>query len=119
MIVQRIYLAGPYSHALDEVRQERFEALTVEAARLMALGHQVYSPITHGHVLAKAGDLPTSWRYWEETCKGFILDWADQMAVLTLDGWRESVGVTAEMRLARMCGKPIFFLMQHVKEALS
>ena len=27
--------------------------------------------------------------------------------VLTLDGWRESVGVAAEMKLARNMGKPI------------
>jgi len=110
MTEKRIYLAGPYTHASAEVRQARFEALTAEAARLMALGHQVYSPITHGHVIAQAGKLPTSWPYWADTCKGFVIDWAEALAVLMLDGWRTSTGVSAEIRLARAFAKTVYHL---------
>ncbi|MBX3452499.1 MAG: DUF1937 family protein [Planctomycetaceae bacterium] len=34
----------------------------------------------------------------------------DEVVVLTLDGWRESAGVQAEIRIAGELGKPVRYL---------
>jgi nucleoside 2-deoxyribosyltransferase len=105
-----IYLASPYSHPDDRVRQARFEAACRTAAELMRQGHVVFSPIAHSHGIAKYG-LPLDWRFWERHDRRF-LEVCDALAVLALDGWRESVGVHAEMQIARELEKPIRFLSQ-------
>lgn len=97
------YLAGPYSHADRAVRLARFEALNKAAADLIAEGHHVYSPISHTHPIAEAGDLPKDWQFWEAYDRIFLaMSW--RVVVLTLDGWRESKGVTAELAIAREFG---------------
>ena len=101
-----IYLATPYSDADPAVMQFRFESVTAAAAELMSRGQHVFSPITHSHPIAQVGHLPVEWDYWEVYDKR-LLAICDQLYVLTLDGWQESVGVAAEMKLARNMGKPI------------
>lgn len=104
-----IYLAGPYSHELAKVRQERFEALTKKAAELMRAGHVVYSPITHGHTIAMAHTLPMDFIYWKGQCFE-MLRHARQLTVLRLPGYVDSVGVTAEIKLALDLHLPIEYI---------
>jgi hypothetical protein len=103
-----IYLATPYSHDDPAVMQARFEAVNAAAAELMSRGQHVFSPISHSHPISVVGDLPVEWDYWEAYDKR-LLAICDQLYVLTLDGWQESVGVAAEMKLARSMGKPVRF----------
>jgi hypothetical protein len=93
------YLACPYSHASRNIRCARFDGANAAAARLMAQGHHVYSPISHTHPIAEAGDLPLGWDFWEAYDRIFI-GMSGLVVVLTLDGWRESKGVTAELAIA-------------------
>lgn len=102
----KIYLACPYSHPDSDVRQARFEAVNVVAAKLMRAGHIVYSPISHSHPIAEAGGLPLGWDYWERVDREFIA-WADAVHVFCLDGWKESRGVQAEIKMAAEMGKPV------------
>ena len=44
--------------------------------------------------------MPVEWDYWEAYDKR-LLAMCDQLYVLTLDGWYESVGVTAEIKPAQ------------------
>ena len=39
-----------------------------------------------------------------------MLEASDVLCVLVLDGWKDSVGVTAEILHARSLGKPIVYL---------
>ena len=71
-------------------------------------GHIVFSPIVHSHPLVAFG-LPTAWPAWERIDRSF-LERCDEVAVLMLDGWDQSVGVRAELRIARELGKPVRFL---------
>jgi len=103
-----IYLAGPYSHPDSAIREQRFHAACVAAARLMRAGHFVYSPIAHGHPIAAHG-LPTDWRFWEPHDRRF-LEQCDEVVVLMIDGWRESRGVQAEIQIAGELGKPVRYL---------
>jgi len=105
-----IYLASPYSHPDERVRQQRFDAACQATAALMRAGLIVFSPIAHSHPLTRYG-LPGDWQFWErydrahmEVCTG--------LAVLMLDGWKESKGVQAEIAIARQLSKPVIFIAQ-------
>lgn len=100
-----IYLAGPYSHPDHHVRCERFRALTELAARLLKIGINVYSPITHSHPMTEFLDLPTGWEFWERVDREYI-NRCELMLVATLDGWKQSVGVQAEIVIAKKLNIP-------------
>ena len=53
--------------------------------------------------------LPDDWQFWQRHDRRY-LDVCDEVVVLMLDGWRESVGVQAEIAIARELGKPVTFL---------
>jgi nucleoside 2-deoxyribosyltransferase len=103
-----IYLASPYSHPDAAVRQHRFEEACRAAAALLRAGVSVLSPIAHSHPIAKYG-MPTSWDYWSRLDREYLAH-SDVLAVLTLPGWRESVGVQAEIRLAGELGMPVVYV---------
>jgi nucleoside 2-deoxyribosyltransferase len=103
-----IYLASPYSHVDAVVREQRFRAACQATARLIAAGHIVFSPIVHGHPLVHHG-LPTDWPFWERFDRDHLVR-CDEAVVLMLDGWQESVGVAAEIRIAAELGKPVRYL---------
>jgi nucleoside 2-deoxyribosyltransferase len=103
-----IYLASPYSHPDATIREARFQAACRAAAALIRAGHAVYSPIAHSHPIAAYG-LPTDWSYWERDARLHLKTRAE-VVVLTLDGWRESVGVAAELAIAAELGLPVRYL---------
>jgi nucleoside 2-deoxyribosyltransferase len=103
-----IYLASPYSHPDATVRDARFQAVCRAAAALIRAGQHVFSPIAHSHAIATYG-LPTDWAYWESAARAH-LETSDEVVVLTLDGWRESIGVAAEIAIAAELGKPVRYL---------
>lgn len=75
----------------------------------MGAGLYVFSPISHTHPIAEAGDLPRDWRYWE----GYdyaILSGCGCLAVLMLEGWRKSVGVSGELGIADTLELPTVYL---------
>ena len=100
-----IYLASPYSHPHAIVRELRFQDACLATAQLFRAGQNVFSPILHGHPLTVHG-LPTDWSYWERFDRDHIQR-CDRMIVLMVDGWRESVGVTAEIQIAAELGRSI------------
>ncbi|MFQ5732136.1 MAG: DUF1937 family protein [Planctomycetaceae bacterium] len=104
-----IYLASPYSHPDPAVRERRFQAACLAAAQLMRASHTVFAPIVHSHPLVDYG-LPTDWSYWERQDREHLAR-CDEVVVLLLDGWRESRGVQAEVRLAENLGKPVRYLV--------
>ena len=106
MIKPIIYLATPYSHPDPQIRLKRFETVNTVAAHLMNKGEIVFSPISHGHGIALQHELPTSWDYWEESCKSFIYH-CDILYVLLVDGWQESQGVQEEIKVAKQFNKEI------------
>lgn len=104
-----VYLATPYSHPDPEVRRRRFDVANQVAAKLMGRGLHIFSPISHTHPIAEAGDLPKGWEFWERYDR-MIIRCCSGMFVLMQDGWKESVGVRAEMRYASEVGIPVKML---------
>jgi hypothetical protein len=109
-----IYLASPYSHDDPAVRQARFESACRCAAYLMRAGHHVLSPIAYTHTISEAGGLPVDWTFWERFDRRFITA-CDKLWVLCIPGWRESSGVTAEIKIARQQGKPVWYVVQKIR----
>ena len=103
-----IYLASPYSHSEANIREQRFRAVCRMAAELMRQGQVVFAPIVHGHPLVGHG-LPSDWPFWERFDREHLRR-CDELVVLMLDGWRESIGVAAELRIAAELGKPVRYL---------
>ena len=103
-----IYLASPYTHPDSGVRQQRFEAACRAAAALIRQGKTVFSPVAHSHPICRFG-LPGDWGFWERHDLEHLAV-CDEVVVLKLDGWRESVGVQAEVAQAWALGKPVTFL---------
>lgn len=104
-----IYLASPYSHEDKAVEAARFESVCKVAAALMREGQMVFSPIAHTHPIALAGDLPRGFDYYAAYDE-LMISRCDELYVLMLDGWRESVGVTAEVEIARRLGKRVRYV---------
>ena len=100
-----IYLASPYSHPDPAVRERRFRDACRAAAALLRSGRAVFSPIAHSHPLVAHG-LPTDWSFWEWQDREHLAR-CDEVMVLMLDGWEESVGVREEIRIAREMDKPV------------
>ena len=93
-----IYLASPYTHVDAAVRESRFDAACLATSALMRAGLSVYSPIVHSHPLVRYG-LPIEWEFWQaHDCEH--LRRCNKVMVLTLDGWKASRGVRAEIALA-------------------
>jgi hypothetical protein len=103
------YLAAPYSHPDPLVRIARFEAINRAAYRLMLRGEVVFSPISHSHPIEMESGQINSHEFWAKQD-----DWFEQhcskVAVLMMDGWRESKGTQREIRMAEELGKEIEYL---------
>jgi hypothetical protein len=104
-----IYLASPYSHPDKIIEQARFEIVCQVAAKMMAEGKYVLSPIAHTHPIALAGKLPGNWEYWEGYDRTLI-KCCQKLIVVRISGWRESKGVQAEIKIAQELGIPVEYL---------
>ena len=100
------YLACPYSHPDAAVRQYRFEQVNAVAAELIRNGHIIFSPISHSHFISTDHGLSCDWEFWKAQDEVFVT-LSSRVIVLMLDGWKESVGVSAEIALAKQLRLPI------------
>ena len=106
-----IYLACPYSHNDRYVQVARWVAANKAAAKLMAQGLYVFSPISHTHPIAEAseGKLPRGWEFWEGMDKEY-LKFCKKIIVLRIPGWDVSTGVTAEIKIGVEMGIPVEYM---------
>lgn len=104
-----IYLASPYTHANPLVMERRFHLAAQASAHLMKEGLVVFSPIIHCHYLACNFNLPKDFNFWQ-SYNYEMLELASRLIVLTLDGWKESKGVQAEIAHMEKRGLPVEYL---------
>ena len=103
-----VYLACPYSHPDPAVRFMRAQQASRAAAELMKAGLAIFSPLSHSHSIAECG-LQGDWEFWEPVDRP-ILTQCERMIVLKLDGWEQSVGVAAEIKIADELDIPIEYI---------
>jgi hypothetical protein len=103
------YLASPYNHEDPAVMEARYRANVAALADLLHRGHRTFAPIVHHHPVIQTRDLGRGWEFWREQDMAFLRR-AARVIVLTLPGWRESVGVTAEIQEAHRLGIPVEYV---------
>ncbi len=111
--ISMIYLASPYSDPDPKVMERRFQLVCLAAARLMQRGLQIFSPIAHSHPIALAGLLPKGFDYWEKFDRT-MLGACDELMVLCLDNWTNSVGINAELKIAEELGIRITYMSANI-----
>jgi len=87
---------------------ERYLQASRAAAKLLDDGVAVFSPIAYNHPMKDWG-LPTDWKFWERIDKAFI-DSFGYLLILTLDGWKQSDGVSDEIKHANEHGYPVLYI---------
>jgi len=104
------YLAVPYTHDNPNVRDQRYKRVTEYATHLIKQGKVIYSPITTTHALIKfAPDIGTQWGFWKKFDSVYI-PFCRELHILTMIGWRESVGVTEEKKMFKALKRPIIYV---------
>lgn len=98
-----IYLASPYSHPDPAVEHSRYDQACKAAAHFIKRGYPVISPIAHSHVLHVTYGCGGDWETWAEIDRALVAA-SDEMWVLKLDGWKDSVGIWKEIDLAEGLG---------------
>ena len=106
-----LYLAAPYSDPNPTIRLSRYHEANTAAAKLMAAGYGVISPLSMGVTITAAcpNKLGTDWTTWKNTCLS-MLACCSVVCVLPLPGWEKSIGVQAELEHARALGLAIRFV---------
>lgn len=107
---KRIYLASPYTHEDEEVMTFRYREAIRASARLANKGYIVFSPIVHCHPIAVAYDLPKDYEFWQNYSTSFLLHWAEAISVLCLQGWKESIGIKAELVIGQGTDLPVYYI---------
>jgi hypothetical protein len=101
------YLAGPYTHKSARTVNERRRTHCKAANFLLQKGQLIYSPIAHGHAIEAPEQPHVPYDVW--IAHGLaMLALCEGVLILTLPGWRESNGVTLELKHARALGKRIY-----------
>ena len=100
------YLAAPYSDPNPSVIEQRMEQVSRAQAHLIKQGFMVVTPLS-AHYLLKYQDLPGDWVYWRDYGTA-LLRACDNFILLPLPGWENSIGVNAEISIARDLDMPCF-----------
>jgi hypothetical protein len=111
------YLASPYrSHA--QGREQAYRDAVDAAARLLRGGAVVFSPIVYGHALQESSGEVLDEAGWLGVDLAILAE-CDSLLVVMMPGWRESDGVTDEIKHAVEREMPISYLswpMLNVRE---
>ena len=91
----KAYLCCPYSSNDSEVRERRVLAADECAAWLLEQGFNVFSPLSHSHRIAHFMDNHNDGEFWVNLCMDFV-DWCDVIAIMKIDGWKTSRGISIE-----------------------
>lgn len=110
--MKMIYLCSPYSHSDKFVQDQREAEINLIAAKLQAKYKVViFPPILISAVYKRL--LPdkfgTTFKYW---CKVDLaaIKHCDEVWVAMMDGYKESIGVTAEIAYAEETNKPVKYI---------
>lgn len=105
---QIYYLASPYTHKDPKIKKKRATDVTICAVELLKHRVFTFAPIAYNEPWEKY-DVPSDWGFWECFDKSFVERCDGGLIVLMLDGWKESVGVQAEIEYAHSLNLPVFY----------
>jgi hypothetical protein len=100
------YLATPYT--LTESIDRAFGRACRVAAHLDMAGLTVFSPIAHGHAIARATAINPKNPATYDRLNKRMLDLCDILIVVQMEGWMESEGIKDEIEFFERMHKPIY-----------
>lgn len=103
------YLASPYSHVDQSVRDFRAAEVNRYAGHLMASGLYVMPTIYMTHENTKSFEFPTDHIWWMGFNKAFI-DPSAGMIIAQIPGWDVSKGIVQEINYCRSIGLPVIMI---------
>lgn len=105
------YLGCPYSCEDPAEKEWRYKQVTLAASWLTAeRGLTVFSPITHSHPMHTLGGCDGDWKCWERIDREYLAV-SKELIVLLLEGWDKSVGLFAEIKIAKEAGLLVRYLL--------
>lgn len=107
------FVAGPYWHENEGVREWRAEMHRRGALYLLAQGRSVFAPIVQGHALAEGGSTGLRAADWWVANLPFLTH-ATRLTVLEIPGWEESEGTQRELEYAERHNIQIAYLPFHL-----
>jgi hypothetical protein len=118
-----VYICSPFTYKLQphqnsQVKfvneQKRFDRITAIAAKLTYKYRAQYAfdlPITSSYMLELYEPrLHGDFEFWADRDLFMVREKAEEVWVVTMSGWRKSVGVTAEIACAKKHGKKIRYV---------
>ena len=103
------YLAIPYSHDDESIRNFRANISDIIWADLCNNNRIIFAPISSCHHIATKYNMPKTWDFWKRIDEEFV-KCSKRLLVVTLDGWETSTGVTAEIEIAIENNIPIEYI---------
>jgi hypothetical protein len=111
-----IYLASVYSYGIENLTKfaaevlmnKRYEYAAKRTAQFMKEGVTVFCPINHCHPLAVKFEMPKEWAFWKKHDLTYIRC-SRALYVLKMPHWKNSKGLTEEIKFARSIGLPIVY----------
>src|SRR5437870_6037297 len=101
------YLCSPYTckdsgvteKYIPEIKEHRYREALRCLAYYTSLGEILFSPIVHSHPMSVHHTLPGDWEFWQKVGRD-IISRCDELWILMIDSWRESIGIRAEVDIA-------------------
>ena len=101
-----IYIASPYTHERQDIRNLRYRQVLQYTQLCMAKGEIVFSAVVYGHPFALDNTSAIYYNYWRPFNEHMILASAG-VRVLKLSGYLSSRGVIGEAQFALENGIPV------------
>ena len=104
-----IYLAAPYSSIGD--KKKLMQDFVTFAGRYMVENpsDQIVSPLFNHFCLEHVPELGSDWSFWKNYSEA-LMKRCDKLIVLAYDGWKESPGVQAEIKLSQEIGLDAYII---------
>lgn len=105
-----IYLASVYSLNADEnLREQRYKYALKKAAEFTVQSVPIFSPVVHSHDMGIQHSLPCTFDFWRKLDFQY-LDVCSDLYILMMDGYEDSIGVSAERDYAFLKNIPITYI---------
>lgn len=103
------YLSIPYSDDDPFVKQFRTEISDLIFSDLTKHGRILFAPISSCHHVAVKYGMPTHFAFWHAFNEEFISN-SGKLLVVTLPNWEKSIGVVAEVAMAKKYKIPVEYV---------
>lgn len=104
-----IFVAQPYYSPNQAIVKLRTKLGALYCGALLKQGVMCVSPVAYGTTILSYADLPSDFSFWDKISFA-LLEKCIEIHVLTIDGWKQSRGVKAEIGKAKELGIPITYI---------